>query len=154
MIDHHHPIPQHQRMQAAHGKRPLLMGREPPDTRPSQADLEPEKERGAMGEGQVHERVRFTPAVLEGAQGQEGIEEGAAVDQDREPHDPWRETIPIRLAALQGPPKAVSSPSPAQRAPERRGTRARSGSRRQSRESSMAGAPCKGCVHASQRVRI
>ena len=81
MIDEHDPIPEGEPGEATHGERPLLMGREHPHRRPGDADLEREKEGGAVGDGEVHHGIRLTPAVFEVEQGQERIQERADVDQ-------------------------------------------------------------------------
>ena len=75
VIDEHHSIPQGDAVEATHGERPLLMGREPPHRWPGQANFDREKERLTVGYGEVHQRIRLPPAVFEVQQGQEGIQE-------------------------------------------------------------------------------
>src|SRR5215813_3670911 len=120
MIDEHCPIPQGEPGEAMPGERPLLMGREHPHRRPGEADLEREKERLAVGKGEVHQGIGLTPAVLQVEQREERIQDGAPIDESRARHDTPRETIDIRMVALACPPKACAPPRGADRMPERR----------------------------------
>ena len=100
------------------------MGCQQPHRRPGEADLQREKECLAVGNGEVHQRIRLTPAVLQVAQGQARIQERAPEDQQCEHHGPARQTIHIPMASLPSPPKAGASALPAEHTPERRGVRA------------------------------
>ena len=123
MIDEHCSIPQRKPGEATRGERPLLMGREEPHRRPGDAALEREKERLAVREGEGHQGIRLTSTLLEVKQRQEGIQDGAHDDQERERHSRARQTIDIPLASLPSPPKACAPALPAERTPERRGVR-------------------------------
>ena len=123
MIDQHHPIPQGKGVQAARCQRKLLMGCQHPNAHPGEAELQVEKARGALGEGQGQSWIRLLPPLVYMAQRAERIQERAPKDQQREHHRPAREPIDIGIVALPRPPKACASAPPAERTPERRGAR-------------------------------
>ena len=110
-------------MQATISQRELLMDCKKPRCHACDAELEYDKEGGAVRECHVHQGIRFTPAIFQVEQGQKGIQEGAHADQNREPHDTPRQTIDIRIAPLPGPPKAFSPAMPSYRTHECRGLR-------------------------------
>ena len=110
-------------MQAARGQRELLMDRKKPRCHACDAELEYDKEGGAVRECHGHQGIRLTPAVFQVEQSQKGIQEGTHADQDREPHDTPYETIDIRLVSLPGPPKVFSPALPSYRTHKCRGPR-------------------------------
>jgi hypothetical protein len=122
VIGEYRPIAEGKPVQAAIGQRELLMDRKKPRGHACDTDLEYDKEGDAMRECDVHQGIRLTPTAFEVEQGQEGIQEGAHADQDRELHDTPRQTIDIRMTSLPGPPKAFSPALPSYRTHESRGS--------------------------------
>src|SRR4029450_6684575 len=89
------------------------------------AELEYDKESGAIRKGYVHQRIRLMPAIFQVEQSQKGIQDGAHAAQDRELPNMPRQTIDISMASLPGPPKAFSPALPSYRTHECRGSRTR-----------------------------
>ena len=102
-------------MQAAIGQGELLMGRKKPRCHACDAELEYDKESGAIRKCYVHQRIRLTPAIFQVEQSQKGIQDGAHADQDRELPNMPRQTIDIRMASLSSAPKAFSPALPSYR---------------------------------------
>ena len=112
-----------------------------------------QKQGGGMDEEEGQQGIRLTATVFEVEQGQEGIQDGAHRDEDRETHDPPGETIDIRLVSLsparRKPCLLPSEQSVLQSVVERA---RRSGSRRRSRDGSMDEIPSQGvCLRDSMR---
>jgi len=59
-------------VQAAIGQGELLMGRKKPRCHACDAELECDKEGGAVRERYVHQGIRLTPALFQVEQGQKG----------------------------------------------------------------------------------
>ena len=108
VIDQQDPIAEGQPMQATLRQRKLLVGRQAAYAHPREADLQLEKQRDTVGECHGQQGIRLPPPVLQMQQGQEGIQEGAPIDEKNEPHATPCETINIGMASLACPPKAFS----------------------------------------------
>jgi hypothetical protein len=118
VIGEYHAIAEGKPVQAAIRERELLMDRKKPRGHACDTALEDDKEGGAVRECHVHQGIRLTSPGFQVEQGQEGVQEGAHADQDREPHDTPRQTIDVRIVSLPGPPKAFSPALPAYRTHE------------------------------------
>jgi hypothetical protein len=110
-------------VQAAIGQRELLMDCKKPHCHTCDAELEYDKESGAIRKCYMHQRIRLTPAIFQVEQSQKGIQDGAHADQDREIPNMPRQTIDISIASLPSPPKAFSPALPSYRTHECRGSR-------------------------------
>jgi len=113
VIDQYDPIAEGQPVQSTLRQWKLLVGRQQPYAYPSEADLQLEKPRSAVGECQGHPGVCLLPTVLQMAQRQERIQERAHEDEEREHHDTPRQTINIGMVSLACPSKAFSPAPPA-----------------------------------------
>ena len=113
MIDQHDPIAQDQPVQPSLCQWKLLVGRQQPYASPGHADLQLEKLRGAVGEGEGQPGIRLLPTGLQMAQRQERIQERAHEDEERKHYDTPRQTINIGMVSLACPSKALSPAPPA-----------------------------------------
>src|SRR5262245_49738843 len=99
------------------------MGREQADTCPGEAELQMEKQSGAVGEREREPGIGFRAAMGQMAKRQERIQERTHEHAECQDHSPPRQTIDIRSVAFARPPKGSTPALPAERTPQRCGAR-------------------------------